>query len=250
MMQRRKYDGRTTKLMPYTDTSETTRLTLVRLDLTTLAKRCMLENERFNRGEQSETHFAYELFRRAIAERNQEAWEHIFACYAPLVERWVRRSSVLRSTGESMDYFIGAAFMRFSTTITPNRFESFSTLAGLLSYLQRCTFGAIIDSIRTRSRAEVLIGDAILSSPSLQHVPHEEALARVSGAEFWELIDTLLHSANERLVIYYSFVQGMKPSEILAKRPDMFVSVNQVYTTKRNVLERLGRNQELRELLQ
>jgi DNA-directed RNA polymerase specialized sigma24 family protein len=250
MMQRRKYDGRTTRLIPYTDTSETTRVALSRLDLTTLANRCMLEHERFNRGEQSETHFAYELFRRAIAERNQEAWEHIFACYAPLVERWIRRSGVLRSTGESMDYFTGAAFMRFSTTITPDRFASFTTLAGLLSYLQRCTFGAIIDSIRTRSRTEVFLGDAILSSPSLQYMPHEEALARVSGVEFWKLIDTLLNSVTERLVIYYSFIQGMKPSEIFAERPDMFASVNEVYTTKRNVLERLGRNQELRELLQ
>jgi hypothetical protein len=249
MMQRRKYDGRTPRVMPYTDTSETIRLALAQVDLTTLAKRCVLEHERFNRGEASETHFAYELFRRAIAERNQEAWEHIFACYAPLIERWIRRSGVLRTTGESMDYFIGAAFMRFSTTITPNRFESFTTLAGLLSYLQRCTFGAIIDSIRTRSRAEVLLEDTILSSSSLQHMPHEEAFARISGAEFWKFIDTLLNSVTERLVIYYSFIHGMKPSEIFAKYPDMFASVNEVYTTKRNVLERLGRNQELRELI-
>jgi hypothetical protein len=42
---------------------------------------------------------------------------------------------------------------------------------------------------------------------------------------------------------------GMKPGDIYTGRPDLFDCINDVYNVKRNVLGRLGRNQELRRML-
>ena len=77
----------------------------------------------------------------------------------------------------------------------------------------------------------------------------DEAIDRVSRAEFWRYIDTQLHCDAERAVVLGSFVLGMKPGEICEQRPDLFASVGDVYNIKRNVLSRLSRNPELRRRL-
>src|SRR4051794_10673210 len=56
-----------------------------RMDLAALLRRSIVESERFYRGHQHDTRFAYELFRRALVERSEIAWEHIYTHYSPLV---------------------------------------------------------------------------------------------------------------------------------------------------------------------
>jgi DNA-directed RNA polymerase specialized sigma24 family protein len=211
-----------------------------------LARRCAAESERFYRGQTHDTRFAYELFRRALVERDEQAWEYLYRQYSTLVERWVRRSGAFTSTGETGEFFVGAAFTRFWRAITPQRFESFSTLAALLHYLQLCASCVVIDSVRAQSWAEVLPEEVLTASHTPQESPDEQALARVDRLEFWGQIDRLMNSEAERVMIFNSFVLGMTPSEIHAQRPDLFPSVNDVYNIKRNVLGRLGRNAEFK----
>jgi hypothetical protein len=222
---------------------------IMQMNLDSLAQRCATESRRFYHSEPSNTRYGYELFRRAIVERNQDAWAFIHELYVPLVERWVRRSSAFSSTGESAEYFVSAAFIRFCSSLTAEKFANFPSLAGLLNYLQRCALGAIIDCVRAQPWGELLPEEAIPIRHTVQCAPDEEALARVSGAEFWRYVDTQLYGAAERKVIYLSFVFGMKPSEIYEKHADVFASVQEVYTTKRNALDRLSRNAELRRML-
>src|SRR5213592_3231634 len=59
-----------------------------RMDLAALLRRSLAESERFYRGHQHDTRFAYELFRRALVEHSEIAWEHIYTHYSPLVESW------------------------------------------------------------------------------------------------------------------------------------------------------------------
>ena len=84
-----------------------------KLDLAALVRRSLSESELFYHGQPHDTRFSYELFRRALVERNEQAWEHIFTSYGSLVESWVRRSGAFASSGESSEYFVGAAFTRF-----------------------------------------------------------------------------------------------------------------------------------------
>lgn len=74
-------------------------------------------------------------------------------------------------------------------------------------------------------------------------------MKRVDCEEFWSYINTQLNSETERIVVFRSFVLGMKPGDIYNDRQDLFQSINDVYNVKRNVLGRLSRNPELRSML-
>jgi hypothetical protein len=218
------------------------------LDLAVLVKRCLLESERFYRGLQHDTRFAYELFRRALVDKNEIAWEYIYTHYSPLIESWVRRSGAFASSGESGEYFVVAAFTRFWRSVSP-RFEQFPTLAALLHYLQLCAGSVVIDSVRAQSWAEMLPEEAIPHGHAFQVSPDEEAMEQVMCEEFWRYIDTQLNTEAERVVVFRSFVLGMKPCDIYNRHHDLFGSINDVYNVKRNVLGRLSRNPELRRML-
>lgn len=219
------------------------------LDFATLVRRCGTESERFYRGQAHDPSFSYELFRRALVERSEAAWEYIFTHYSPLVESWVRRSGAFASSGETSEFFVVSAFTRFWRAVTPEKFMSFPTLASLLHYLQLCAGCVVIDSVRAQSWAEMLPEEAVPVGRMPLVAPDEEAMERVNREEFWNYINGQLNDEAERVVVYNSFVMGMKPGDIYTGRPDLFEGVGDVYNVKRNVLGRLSRNQELRRLL-
>ena len=218
----------------------------MRMTLPALARRCAIESEHFYHSRPYDARFAYELFRRALVEHDQIAWEHIYIQYSQLVESWVRRSGAFAGSGESSEFFVVAAFTKFWRAVSPEHFATFPTLASLLSYLQLCTGSVVVDSVRAQSWAEMVSDEALPASQTPQISPDEQALERVGRAEFWSYIDSHLNDDAERAVVLGSFVLGMKPGEICDQRPDLFANVNDVYNIKRNVLSRLSRNGELR----
>jgi hypothetical protein len=219
------------------------------LSLPALTRRCAIESEHFYHSRPYDARFAHELFRRALVERDEIAWEHVYTHYSPLVESWVRRSGAFAGSGESSEFFVGAAFTKFWRAVTPERFATFPTLATLLSYLQLCTGSVVIDSVRAQSWAEMVAEESLPADQMPRVSADDEALERVSRAEFWRYIDAQLNGEVERAVVLGSFVLGMKPGEICDQRPDLFASVADVYNVKRNVLSRLSRNPELRRRL-
>jgi hypothetical protein len=219
------------------------------LSINALVCRCVVESDHFYRGQPYDTRFAYELFRRALVLRDEVAWEHVYAHYSALVESWVRRSGAFPGSGESSEFFIGAAFTKFWRAVSAERFADFPTLASLLHYLQLCTGSVVIDSVRSQSWSEMVPEEALPAGQVPQVAPDEEALARVGRAEFWRYITGQLNGEAEQVVVVGSFVLGMKPGEIYDDRPDLFADVDEVYNVKRNLLARLGRNAELRRRL-
>jgi DNA-directed RNA polymerase specialized sigma24 family protein len=219
------------------------------MDLTTLVKHCATESERFYRGQPHDTRYSYELFRRALVERNEQAWEQLYLHYSGLVEGWIRRSGAFNSSGESSEYFVVGAFTKFWRALSPERFASFPTLASLLQYLQLCATSVVIDSVRAQSWSEMLPEETITPNHGPQTSPDEEAVSRVDRQEFWRFIDAQLNNEVERVVVYCSFVIGLTPRAIYAKRSELFSSVNDVYNVKRNVLGRLSRNTQLRQMM-
>ncbi len=222
--------------------------TITGMHLSELQRYCQIESDRFFRGQPHDTRFAYELFRRALVERCEAAWEILFYQYRALVESWVRRSSAFSSTGESSEYFVGSVFTRFWQAITPERFAAFPTLGSLLHYLQMCASCVVIDCARSQSWAEVLPEALTRGFDQTFDAPDEDVIDRVSREEFWHVIDDLLAGDAERCVVYHSFVMGRKPGEIYEMRRDLFESVTAVYNAKRNILGRLSRNRELRRI--
>ena len=66
---------------------------------------------------------------------------------------------------------------------------------------------------------------------------------RPERQEFWLAVIRMLSSEAERVVVLRSFVLNQRPSEIYAQRPDLFASLDDVYSIKRNVLARLRRSE-------
>jgi hypothetical protein len=217
------------------------------LDLESLVQRCRHENERFHQHLPHDRRFAYELFRRALVERDEPAWGHLYQLYSAQVERWVLRSSGFARTGESGEFLVGAAFVRFWRAVTPERFAGFETLGALLRYLRCCASGAVIDMGRTLSWSEMLPEEARDRELASPYVLDEEVLAGVAQAEFWLYVDAQLSGEAERVVLHCSFVLGMRPGEIQRRYPQLFASVDEVYSARRNALRRLRRRPELRE---
>lgn len=224
-------------------------LNLAQMEIATLIRRSVVESERFYRGQPHDTSFAYELFKRALVGRNEQAWEHIYNHYGSLVESWVRRSGAFAGSGESSEYFVSLAFTRLWRAIGPERFADFPTLPSLLHYLQLCAGCVVIDSVRAQSWSEMLPEEAIPFERATRTAPDEEAMERVDRQEFWSYIGSQLNDEAERAVVFDFFVLGMKPGDIYDHRQDLFESVKDVYNVKRNVLGRLSRNSELHQLI-
>ncbi|MFN8491784.1 MAG: sigma-70 family RNA polymerase sigma factor [Caldilineaceae bacterium] len=189
----------------------------------------------------------HQLFRQAIVERKQEAWERIYQNYSPLVFSWVINHPCFWKMGEDAAYFVNRAFEKMWVALTPDKFAHFYDLPSLLKYLQTCVHSVVIDHARKLDqRARTLPFDA---DPALEPADPvqavERALEEMWWAEVWKRIRRRLSKREERL-LYYRFICDLKPRQICEQFPEDFADVNEVYCLLQNVLGRLRRDQELK----
>jgi hypothetical protein len=88
------------------------------LSVEELAQRCRQESEKYLAGQPHDETYCFELFRRAIFNRDQAAWQAIYAQYQTLITSWVWRHSKFQSTNEEAASFVNAAFIRFWRTVS------------------------------------------------------------------------------------------------------------------------------------
>jgi hypothetical protein len=221
------------------------------LTLAGIAHRCTHETDRFFQRQGHNPRYCFELFRRAIVDRDQRAWSLLYAQYRPLVGGWVRRHPAFPESGEEIPYLVNRAFERMWSALTPDKFSGFADLKSVLRYLQMCVHSVIVDLVRVAEQpvVEVQLEAFPTTSETGGALVEEQALARVRREEFWGAIDARLRNEKERRVVYGSFVLALKPRELHAQYRDIFRDVNEVYRVKENVLARLRRDDELREWL-
>ena len=65
-----------------------------------------------------------------------------------------------------------------------------------------------------------------------------------------EDLHKLVSSEHERIILVESFVLGLPPRTILERHQDCFEDVPAIYGAKRNLLNRLERSRDLRQLYQ
>ena len=223
------------------------------LSLSGIQHRCAEESERFFRRQSYDPRFCFELFRRAVLEHDQRAWEMIHRQYQPLVLNWVQRHSLLNAVDEEPQYFANRAFEKMWGVLSPQKFGQFPNLKSLLRYLQMCVHSVIVDYAR-RGEQTTLLEDSerepvVLRDPN-QSSLEEKVFTRRQAAELWQWINARLKDDKERAVIYGSFVLDLKPAEMLDTYTHLFRDVREIYTTKENVLARLRRDSSLKELVE
>lgn len=219
------------------------------LPLLELAHRCREETNRFLRGEDRDDSFCFQIFERAVVQRDSDAWEAIVVQYRGIVLAYVAQHTAAAMLRESEDYWVNRAFQRFWSAIGADRFGQFPDLPALLRYLKLCVHSVVLDELRARRAGSLTSLDEVPDSvPSSSDAEHN-VLGKLAGEHLWAAIQRELRDEAEERVIFLSFARDMKPAEIVERHPELFASVADVYRIKRNVIERLRRSAEIRQFL-
>jgi hypothetical protein len=132
--------------------------------------------------------------------------------------------------------------------IPPARFARFPDLRSLLRYLQMCTHCSVADYVRSQDPVLPLEPDDP-DFPAYEPAAKESPLSTAEKGEIWQAVWGELRTDKERVVLQCCYGLEMKPSEVFEEYGTVFGSVQDVYRTKQNVLERLRRNEGLRRFL-
>jgi DNA-directed RNA polymerase specialized sigma24 family protein len=188
---------------------------------------------------------SYELFRRAILDRDEEAWATIYKRYRSLLIAWAARTTVRACLHAECADIADQALARAWAALTPERFAAFPSLEKLLSYLHACVQTTAIDSARAQAVRERLAQRLGASAPA---TPEQTVLADQDRVAFWRTVSELATNPAERVVLIESFVYGRPPREICARHPQTFATARKVYNVKHRLLTRLQRNHEMLRL--
>jgi RNA polymerase sigma factor (sigma-70 family) len=189
--------------------------------------------------------FGFELFRRAVVERDDIAWTALSARYALLVRHWLDPWPV----GETIEEGIAATFERFWIAVDAVKFGHFASLAAVLQYLKLCARSARLDrarSARVHAR-ECPLNETIIDLPG-PATPEEQATRDDATAVLWRAVHGALPDERERTVIHLCYVCGLPPREVCARYGLQFPNVADVYRLKRRALNRLRKEPAIHAL--
>ena len=212
------------------------------LSLTDLADACAEDSRRSATPTTAAYSTCLELFRRAIQEHDQQAWDLAFQQYRRIIISWVSRNPSFYATGEEADFFAHEAFARMWEYLTPEKFDRLSDLRSLLSYLKMCVNSTLVDYIRRLDKPEEELSETI------PH-PQETGMEAADRERLWRMIEAQLHDDKEWLVVRGLFVLSYKPGELYSHYRSIFRDVREIYTIRENVLNRLRRDHNLKEFL-
>lgn len=234
--------------------------------LSDLIARCQNETARYLQQETYDQQPCWEIWRRAIAEKDSEAWEALMQQYDVLVRRWLRkRLNSIPWLRQEEDFLLNAAFIKFYRFVDGEKLKSFNNLAALLRYLQMCCYTVITDEQRdyqARSANVSLEGslqmtgddnaeDALHNSPlarlSAEEDVETDVLGNMERLQFWDKIKQVIPDSTDQLLLYLDFVLDVPPREITKLYPNRFPAVEDVYKRRRNVLWRMRNSKELKD---
>jgi DNA-directed RNA polymerase specialized sigma24 family protein len=215
----------------------------------TLCAEARAQEANFVRGEPSEDSASVELFRRAIGDSDEEAWEAVVALYRGLLIAQTTRQAVRGLVDEDATFCVDRAFQRFWRATRARDIHDFPDLASIVKYLKMCLGSVLLDEARVRRRQACLSLDDLPAETYVSGDPSAEVATSLAQGELWTIIDGELRDDTERLVARLSFSAGLSPREIRALHPERFGEVYEVYRLKRNLIERLRRSQALHDLL-
>jgi hypothetical protein len=194
------------------------------------------------------------LFRRAIIDRDEQAWAQLYQELLPQVQTWisleVREQPQLVCHEEVMP-LVNATFARFAQSVTPTKLERFAQLPALLKHLKLCASSVVADEARAAAqwqKEETYVRRE--SEPDVFGDVSSLLVLRLANQGLWRAVGDELHGEDERIQVRLGFIGGLKPHEISALYPQFFPrGARDVTRVRRNVLSRLRRSHRLRHYL-
>lgn len=218
-----------------------------RLGLAELSVHCAEELNMHRHKQPTDGHFCLELLRRATLLQIDEAWEALLRLLNEQVLIWLRAhpSYGIAMTYDSEENYSALTFARFWAAMREQRL-CFSNLPTVLSYLRATLNSTVIDTIRSYMRVKCI---SLLDPAVAEHV--DLSIEETYDEDYtWLSIQSLLQNEDERQIMYLLYYCGLKPREIVARFPEQFRNVKEVYRLNHNIIERLRRKRDrLRWLL-
>jgi DNA-directed RNA polymerase specialized sigma24 family protein len=206
------------------------------LPLVGIAQGCQKESQRYFQHLPYDPRYCYELFRRAIVERNQQAWDLLYTQYLPLIQGWIKKYKNSVTGGERVAEFVNAAFAKFALAVNAEKFKGFPNLKSVLRYLEMCADSVMIDHQRAANRQQEL--DHEPAKPDFV----ENLLDELTRQELWKRIERHLRDDTEKLLMFSLYGLGMKPSEVCQQWPEQFPDIRRTQQIHQNILDRLRRD--------
>jgi DNA-directed RNA polymerase specialized sigma24 family protein len=191
------------------------------------------------------TNEGFDLFCRAIGQRDGDAWAEIAVRYRSLLVSWARRALARSSVTEAAEDVADQALARAWMALASAQSCTFPSLAAVLGYLRTCVSAVVIDQARAqaaRTRLQTQIG------PEPTANPEQEVIDDLSHGEVWRVVTDAVGSEQERVVLYDSIVLDLPSRAILQRHPKLFDSIEDVYRARRNLFSRLQRHPDLRRI--
>ncbi|GAC1665589.1 MAG: hypothetical protein NVS9B9_26690 [Ktedonobacteraceae bacterium] len=203
-----------------------------------LAEHCMSEINNYRNGVLSNDQYCLELFHRALMQSDSLAWEALQRRFSKMVLHWMRVHPMrdIACRHDSEENYVAQAFARFWQATVNNQDIEFRSVASVLKYLRASLHGAILDTIRAYSRLQEM--------PLPEPGEPGELLAeeQEDDSELWPIIQSLISDERQKRVAYLLFHCHLKPREIVKFCPQEFRDVQEIYSLRRTIFERLLRN--------
>jgi DNA-directed RNA polymerase specialized sigma24 family protein len=220
------------------------------LPLDVLLQEAHQEISRFRGKQKTSNVAAFEVFRRALFLRDDEAWVSLYRLYAPLVEAWIllRRQGLVIQAHE-LEGLVNETFAKFACAIDAQRWQQFPETRHLLAYLKCCAVTVAADAWRQqqrRSREASLDAIDLEQSPLLED-PVEAVINHLVLHDLWQAAGGVVACEQERLILEQHYALGVPLRELQSRYPQLFPTIDGVYGIKRNLLQRLRRSRAVQE---
>lgn len=200
--------------------------------------------------------FCFELFRRAIVDKSDSCWAALYGQYQKLVGHWLLEfSKSSQLPGElSLEEMVASTFAAFWRAFTADKLQQADGLGSILTYLKSCAATTVLQIRRKAAKTlpviawEQLEAETQVVTSNSTNSPEQQVLTAVNAQQLWALVDSCCSDERERILARLSFVSDLKPVAILELHPQLFSGVEEIYTIRRNLKNRLLRNEALRQM--
>ena len=180
--------------------------------------------------------YTQEIVRRALFEQTDEARSMLEKCFYETIRTWLHGhpSSELALQRGTEENYIAQTFSHFWYATRCSQKGELATLTAVLSYLHATVSGVIIDTLRCLSHAyEVPFPESAMSN----ELTVDES---IEIEDLWEGLQKVLYNERERRIFYLLYACGLKPREVVARWPQEYPNVKEIYRLNKNIVERLS----------
>lgn len=214
-----------------------------------LSEKCQDKKE-----DKSHEPYCFELFVRAIVNADNQAWSAVYGQYQKLMRSWVIKAGCPDGGigGLQIDDFVINAFVAFWKAFDAEKIKAATGLPSVLAYMKACAVTAVGQAHRKSEKSIKTIAWEdlhIANAEQRQHDTSDHILLEIDAVLVWREIEKCCTDESDMLIARLGIASNLKPKKILELHPGRFKNVKEIYDRRRNLRDRLQRNETIRQLL-